>query len=144
MLEQLAKKDTQWRKIAYNICKDKSLADDLVQDMYLKLCESKKEINDFYVIIVLRNLFLDHIKQNKTISLDGFDLPDKNVKLELNDNEIDFIKSLKWYEKELLEISQDLSYRDIQKQYNINYRFVGRVITKTQKKWQDQKNNIKD
>ena len=58
MIEQLAKKDTYWRRIAYNICKNKMLADDLVQDMYLALSNVTKEINDFYVIIVIRNIYL--------------------------------------------------------------------------------------
>ena len=42
MVEQLSKKDAYWRKIAFNICKDKSTADDLVNDMYLKLYDCKK------------------------------------------------------------------------------------------------------
>ena len=62
MLHQLAKKDSKWREIALKICKDKMLADDIVQEMYLKLANNKKQINDFYVIIVIRNLFIDEIK----------------------------------------------------------------------------------
>ena len=37
ILAELAKKDAQWRKMAFQICKDKDLADELVQEMYLKL-----------------------------------------------------------------------------------------------------------
>jgi len=60
MIHQLALKDSFWRKTALIICKDKMLSDDLVNDMYLKLHDCKKEINDFYVIRTIRNLFLDH------------------------------------------------------------------------------------
>ena len=37
ILKELSSNDKKWRKIAYGICKDKQLADDLVQDAYLKL-----------------------------------------------------------------------------------------------------------
>ena len=37
MLNEICKKDKYWRTIAFAICKDKDLADDLVQDMYVKL-----------------------------------------------------------------------------------------------------------
>jgi len=145
MLQELSKKDNQWREIAYRICKDRCLADDLVQDMYLKLCNNEKAINDFYIIIVIRNAFLDYIKQShKTISLEGFDLADSKHNFEYDDKEHNFVKGLKWWEKEILELSHDKSYREIEKEYNIHYKFTHRIVTKTKNKWQDQKNNIKD
>ncbi len=42
ILESLSKKDKYWRQIAFNICKDKSLADDLVQEMYLRRYENDR------------------------------------------------------------------------------------------------------
>ena len=37
MLKELAKRDKDWRKMAFQICGNKMTADDLVQDMYLKI-----------------------------------------------------------------------------------------------------------
>ena len=59
MIEQLSKNQSLWIKYANSICKDSDLAKDLVQDMYLKLYDSKKEINNSYVYSVIKNLFLD-------------------------------------------------------------------------------------
>ena len=37
MLLELSKKDKKWRHIALKLCGNKDLADDIVQEMYLKL-----------------------------------------------------------------------------------------------------------
>jgi DNA-directed RNA polymerase specialized sigma24 family protein len=139
MLEELAKKDTQWRKIAFNICKDRELADDLVQEMYLKLADCNKEINDYFVIIVIRNLFLNIVKQNKTVYLEDRDIEDKSIPFEYDDEEQDFINSLKWYKKELILESYDKSFHQIQREFNINYQFVRRILKSTQSEWQEKK-----
>lgn len=130
MLEELAKKDLYWRKIAYNICKDKYLADDLVNEMYLKLHDCKKQINDFYVIITIRNIFIDLTKQKKQISLDSILEPKTNETFEIDDNELNLINSLKWWERELIELSYDNSLRELAFKLNINYAFIHRVIKK--------------
>ena len=140
MLNELAKKDTYWRQAAVNICKDKYLADDLVNDMYLKLANIEKEINDFYVVIVIRNLFLDHIKQNKTVGLEYYKEP-INETFEIDDNQKELIDSLKWWEKELIEMSYDKSLRQIGKELNINYAFIFKVIKKA-RKCQEQKAEV--
>lgn len=137
MIEELSKKDSYWRKIALKICGNKSLADDLVQDMYLKLYNCENEINDFYVIVVMRNLFIDTTKQKKHISIDTFDLPDNNNAFEYDDNEQELVSALKWYEKELIELSYDKPYREIQRELNINYKFVMRIVNKAKTKWEE-------
>jgi RNA polymerase sigma factor (sigma-70 family) len=143
MIEQLAKKDTLWRKIAFTICKDKMLADDLVQEMYLKCYDCKKEINDFYIVITIKNIFLDYLRKSKlTTSIENYDFNFKDNKIEFDDKEQEFISELKWYEKELLEMSFDLSLRQIEKEVNIHYKFTERILKKVRAKWEDQK--VKD
>jgi RNA polymerase sigma factor (sigma-70 family) len=169
-LLELSKKDSYWRSIALKICRNKFMADDIVQEMYLKLCNNDKDKNDFYVIIVMRNIFLDTIKKDKMLTslasenniqikqlsngfndnddkeremhkIDFFDVEDKSInhKFEYSDNEQKFIDNLKWYEKELIELTSDYSFREIEKIYNINYQFVRRILNKTKVKWQEQK-----
>jgi DNA-directed RNA polymerase specialized sigma24 family protein len=127
VLDILAKKDAYWRKVAFNICKDKYLADDLVNDMYLKLANNEKASNDFYVIIVIRNLFLDSTKKNKEVNIEDLLLQTESS-FELDDNEVKAISNLKWWEKELLELSNDYSLRELEKKLNINYAFIHRTI----------------
>ena len=128
MLEVLSKKDDYWRKIALKICKDKYLADDLVNDMYLKLYNNEKANSDWYVIIVIRNLFLDSLKQKREISIDEVTIKETHNHFEIDDNELELIKGLKWWERELLELSYDHSLRELGEKLNINYAFIYRTI----------------
>ncbi len=140
-LIELSKKDNYWRGIALKICRNKFMADDIVQEMYLKLFDNDKCKNDFYVIIVMRNIFLDTIKKDKRfLDLDNFDFKDTNTEFEIDDNEKELIEGLKWYEKELIEMSYDKSFHEIQRELNINYQYVRRIVQKTKLKWEDQKN----
>jgi len=140
MLEQLVKKDKYWRIVAFRICKDKMLSDDIVQEMYLKLYNNTKEINDFYVIIVMRNIFLDIVKQNKQfVDIENYEFKDSSKPFEIDDNEKEFLDSLKWYEKELIEMTHDKSCRQIQKDLNIHHKFIERILKKAKTQWQEKK-----
>ena len=96
MLKHLAKKDKYWREIALKICKDKMLADDLVNDMYLKLYEVKKQISDFYVIITIRNLYYDYLRdKKKTVSINNFyDVTQDDNSFELDDYQLELLDRL--------------------------------------------------
>ena len=148
MLEELSKKDKFWRQVAYNISKDKDIADELVQEMYIKMHDFKKDVNDFYIIIVIRNLFLDLCRKKKRfVNIDDINISNGAV-FELDDYHNDIInsaKNLKFYELELLDMSGEHSLRDLSKRYNINYQTINRIITKAKTKiWQEvEKNNHK-
>lgn len=140
MLEQLAKKDIYWRKIALKICNNKMLADDLVNDMYLALNNCKKDINDFYVIVTIKNLFLQEIKNNKSTDLnDNFTT---DAPFELDDQEKKIVDNVYWVAKEYIEMNETMSVREIGKVLNTNYNFVHHTIKKEKLKWQ--KENQKD
>lgn len=72
MLELLAKEHTLWLKMVINMGCSKDIAEDIVQEMYLKLHrlikEEKKimyndeEVNRFYVFVTLKNLYIDFRK----------------------------------------------------------------------------------
>mgnify|MGYP000992851106 FL=1 len=71
ILKELSDHDKKWREIALNITKgDKDLADDLTQQMYLKLMNYKK-FNVYFVAVTLKNLYLDTFKGKKLCSLDS-------------------------------------------------------------------------
>jgi len=134
ILEELSKKDKEWRKAAYVICKDKMLADDLVQEMYFKLMNRTKW-NDYFVFITLRNLFLDHLRKQKDIRIEELHyIEDRTEVFEPDDEEqkiLDAFDKLDWVQKELLlERANGMSLRDIQKRYNINYGYTYRETTK--------------
>jgi len=137
MLETLCLKDKYWRKIAYNICKDKMMADDLVSEMYLKLANCKKDINDFYVIVTIKNLFLSEIKNKKTVSIDNFYNFTTPETFEPDDNEQEIIENIYWVAKDYIELNQTMSIRKIGKLLNTDYNYIHKIITNEKKKWQD-------
>jgi hypothetical protein len=147
MLEHLAKKDKLWRQTAFNICKCKDLADELTNLMYLRIYNYNVPIDKLtenYVGFVIYNLFRDHCKRIKDLSLDwvydnggdawstedystlintitveeptGFDDDDSTILTKAGE--------LKWWEQQLLSHSYDKSLRQIEKEFNINYKFV--------------------
>jgi DNA-directed RNA polymerase specialized sigma24 family protein len=63
MLEELAKKDSQWRKMALHICKDKNTADDLVQNMYLYLASKEGVFDDGYIYFTIKSIYTDSVKK---------------------------------------------------------------------------------
>ena len=74
MLEILTAKHKEWVAMANAICGDINLANDLVQDMYIRLYKyvddpdkiiKNDEVNPFFVYVTLRNLFYDHLKFKK-------------------------------------------------------------------------------
>ncbi len=109
------------------------LADDLVSDMYLKLHDCKKEINDFYVVMVIRNSFLSQIKAKKTISIEGFDHVQPVNDFELDDRQKEILDTVNWQAKGYFELSTEMSLREIGKELNTNYVYIHRVMTKARK-----------
>ena len=126
MINELAKKDSQWRKMSYQICKDRDLADELVQEMYIKLSNKVKPLSDGYIFVTLRSLFYDSLK-NTDILIDDFS------KFELEDLEyiegIDYIeltKDLTWYERTMFELSTLLGQRKLARKTNIPLQNIHR------------------
>lgn len=139
MLNELAKKDITWRKIAYNITGNKDAADELVQEMYIKLMNIDKEVNDFYVTLTMRSIYLDQFKKKKVVYIEDNlkQLKDAKSEFEICDDGLEIISKMKWWEKELLELTYHYSYRQIQKEYNINHNMVFQVVKKYKTIWQN-------
>ncbi len=137
ILNELSKQDAKWRQIAYNICKDYDLAQDLVQEMYLKLMNRTKW-NDYFVTITLRNLFIDIVRKKKDVRLEEMHyLQDQTYSFEPTDEQktyLDEFDRLDWVQQELLLERIDRSLREIEKIYNINYGYVYRQTEEAKKK----------
>lgn len=137
MLEKLVQRNKDWIAIAQNICGDYHKAQDIVQDMYIKLQNSKFE-SDWFVIHTMRNLYIDQIRKNKEdLFLEDINLKDYNNTFEPNDKEqsyIDRFNDLPMVQQELIQESFDKSTRQIGREFNINYCYVHRQIHKGLKK----------
>jgi len=138
MIEQLSKKDSYWRKIAFNICKDKSTADDLVNDMYLKLYDCKKEINDGYVYRVLNSIFIDSKRQSKhfvTTELENIIFIQNDIEIDLEqEKEFEVTKkvfsNLKKYEQIIIKHSYEDGLRKFSRDSEISISTVQKIRNK--------------
>lgn len=128
ILAELAKKDAVWRKMAFQICKDKDLADELVQEMYLKLYNNTNLIKDGYIYTVLRNLFYDYTKQQKDLIVDfsNIEILDDGDYIEPIDYKA-LIKGLTWYERTMFELSTLVGQRELSRQTGIHIQTIHRI-----------------
>lgn len=139
-LDELAKYDQLFRDYTNGFVTDKSIADDVVQDMYLKLSkafENGKVVNGGYIVITLKNLYLNHLKivdrYNKgdetseyvpQEKVDDFDkvLEDKleeEKQYQLIEEKID---KLSWFEKSIIQFEMKMSLYQLSKKSGISYR----------------------
>jgi len=64
-MEKLAVNHKQWINYALKVCGNIDYANDLVQDMYLKMHTIDKEVNSSYIYCVIKNIYLDQYRKNK-------------------------------------------------------------------------------
>ncbi len=78
MLEKLAESHSKWIAMVIKIGCPPTIAEDIVQEMYLRLHQyasdgrimyNDEEVNRFYVYITLRNLYYDYYKAKKKIKV---------------------------------------------------------------------------
>lgn len=125
MLNQLVKRDAEWRKLALQICGCPHNADDLVQEMYLKLSEYDKEVNTAYVYFAMKHLYLAKLKKsNKEVLIDDFSRItriDDNYTTQDRYDLLDMVGDLHWFEREVLLITHEKSLRQAQEETGIHY-----------------------
>ncbi len=148
MLEELCKRDKDWRRMAFHICKSKDLADDIVQDMYLKFSNYNKSLNEYYVFFALKSIFLDYLRKEKTkvelnenlCNFDEYDFEQDKIK----ELALEKVKQLPYFEKELLTVTQEISQRKLARETDISFIVINKTIKKTKLQlWQDLK-KLKD
>jgi DNA-directed RNA polymerase specialized sigma24 family protein len=126
MLKEISKLDDQWRKIALKICGDKSTADDVVNDMYLKIYDLKpKKWNKYYISYTMLHIFLNKKKKNKkTLYLEDVDIANKQCddqQLKQRYRLLDILKELDFFDREILMHTHENSLRKKAKVLNISH-----------------------
>jgi DNA-directed RNA polymerase specialized sigma24 family protein len=140
MLKELSKKDKLWREVAFRITNDKDSADELVQEMYIKMANSTLDItklNDNYFKISLVNLFKDSKKGiYKTVSIDDHSKPivTKEDNFSYSDRDYFMIKKLSADDKKLLLLSYEKSVRHIAEDFKCSYVTIYRRLIKIRKR----------
>jgi len=159
MLEKLAVHHTLWIKMLVNLGCQVEDAQDLVQDMYIRLHTLVKDpdrimygndINRHYVWITLRNMYFSSIKKKRKITFYELRDSDDIEALDYNTLEDDAFESItsqintiisSWtvYDKRLFELyfMQGLSLRAISKGSKIGLTSIHRSVLKYKKILQD-------
>ena len=152
VLNIVAKEHKKWLRIAKSFGLEET-AEDLVQDMYLKIYDWKgkydktlmfneNEVNHYFVFLVLRNLFLDLCRANKKKAAKlNFIKADKSTRqinieyqeqLALLKKEID---SWHLYDRKIYELlyQEGYSMLELSKQTGIDYYSIYRTKNKIEK-----------
>ena len=120
MLEKLAENHKKWVAIAYNMCKCKDKANDIVQDMYLKMYELNKSVDDGYIYFVIRSIFIEEKRKQKEYCCDFNGLEQYSVDNFYSDsivfNAKFFLEKINFDEKEY--ILEDLKKECYDQAYN--------------------------
>ena len=144
MLELLSKNDKQWRINALAICRDKELADDLVQEMYLVLLKRNPEIHKLthgYVNRTIINIYKDHLKA-KEQNIYKVDISEcYNIKQDEEedgfcDKDISILEranKLNEQDKQTLISTYDSPIRQIADSIGVNYTKVHRNLEKSRR-----------
>ena len=141
ILESVSKKDSKWREIALKICGNKMDADDIVQDMYIRLHKYNITTwNYSFIILLLYNAFKDS-KKTKFVTINDFESYIKDegqeVKEGFSDEDLKFLfktDSLTKEERDLIEMNFNLSSCQIAKNIDENRIKVHRKLIKIRKK----------
>ena len=140
------KNDSYFRSMALHICKDKSDADDLVQDMYLKLYRydkvklddmHKNGVSKFLCVRIINQLFLDSKRKNKKEFFYHF-LEDFGEDVDALDRQEKadhiryFMEKLYWFDSRLFDeyVSSEMTMRGLSKATGINLRSIFNAITR--------------
>ena len=133
-IKELSEKDAKWRKMAFQICKDKDLADELVQEMYLKLYQNTNLIKEGYIYTVLRNLFYDYTKTQKDIIIDFSNIEIEDTEYVEPIDYKELIKGFTWYERTMFEVSTLYGQREMARQTGIPLQTIHRISKKVKNK----------
>ena len=151
ILEKLFKRHKDWCNIVESFGCNSETAEDIVQEMYLKigkLVANGKDIsfgddvNHFYIFRTLTTLFLDHKrKDNRSgIILEEIEAEqDEEVDYDSKYQKVlDALEDLYWYDRKVFEIVEDgESISELSRKTNISYYSLYNTYKKVKKYLKD-------
>lgn len=157
ILELLSKRHDEWLRMAMSFGADRDTAQDLVQDMYLRMYKyvdnperimyNEDEVNTYFVFVVLRNLHITSQKANKydltdMAELDG-EIEDPNYDMEqAHDNLLtelwEEVESWHWYDTKLFKLyhNTDMTIKRISEETKISERSIWNTLDNGRKRIQ--------
>jgi DNA-directed RNA polymerase specialized sigma24 family protein len=148
-MQLLAKKHSDWVQVVSSFGCDRQLAEDITQEMYIKIqlklekgldiSYGKNDINYYYVFKTLRTLFLDLKRKTKNIkmvdieNLSNFETDiDYTEKYDLVKKDL---KKMYWYDRKVFEIiNSGQSIASLSRKTNIQYYSLYNTYKKVKEK----------
>lgn len=155
ILELLSKRHNEWLRMAMSFGADKDTAEDLVQDMYLRMYKyvdnperimyNEDEVNTYFVFVVLRNLYITSQKSmsfERLEELDG-ELQEANYQMEEAHNNLlnelwEEVESWHWYDAKLFKLyhNTDMTIKKISEETKISERSIWNTLDNGRKRIQ--------
>jgi len=153
MLEELAKIQPELIKMAKSL--DFKNHEDILQETYLKLYDSKKQFKDIdkgYIYLTMRSIFIDGVRKNKEIPIEDFsifeDVDSECTFLEVDTSKLNafekelinahFGRVVENKEKKIVNKTDAHSLLKLSKMTTISYRTLYTTLNKIKKKlWKD-------
>jgi len=144
-IELLYKKHKTWIKIVKSFGCNNAIAEDIVQEMYVKIIlkmqkgldikYNENEINYYYIFRTLNSLYIDLKRKKKNIYIEGLDniqnkedTPDYESAYEEIQKELD---KMYWYDKRIFElINSGESIASLSRKTHIAYYSLYNTYTK--------------
>ena len=150
ILELAFKRHKNWIEIVESFGCNRDTAEDLVQEMYIRLDRIsssgtdlmyKDDINYFYVFKMLSTMFLDlKRKEGRSIILNLDELPDGTIDQDMTNYEEKYdtimtaMDELYWYDRKVYEIIDDgLSISELSRKTKISYYSLYNTFNKVKK-----------
>lgn len=127
MLETLSKNDKLWKSYALSLCGCKDKANDLVQEMYLKIYNlNKTHITKGYVYRTLKSILINSIKERvKTNYIEDqfeqVESVEETIDLERRLEALNLLSNVTFFEKEVLLITHEKSLREAEKEIDVPF-----------------------
>ena len=123
-LNLIAKKHQDWIRIVKSFGCNSDTAEDIVQEMYIKINKTlnnganimytNSQVNHFYIFRTLRSMFLDLIRKEKKITFLEIDQLNHNLNTdeivnfeESYKNFLETLDEMHWYDKKVFEYIED-------------------------------------
>ena len=144
-IEQLYKKHKTWLKIVKSFGCNNAIAEDVVQEMYIKIIiklrngldikYNQNEINYYYIFRTLNSLYIDLQRKKKNIYIEGLenilnkeDCPNYEQVYETIQKELN---KMYWYDKKVFEIiNSGVSIAALSRKSHIPYYSLYNTYTK--------------
>jgi RNA polymerase sigma factor (sigma-70 family) len=123
MLNELSKRDKDWRLLARQITSTSNLpaylADDFVNDMYIKLHDKKGKYNTSYIYLTLKSICYDYLRKRKDhLELD-YSISISDEYCDTMNEIMSQLQKIPYNQRTICLMKQDKTFRELSKDTDI-------------------------